>query len=555
VATLETIEFSKIYSVKKYFKKIQEYKPSFNKEQREISLMSKKLKQTLLKTIGALIIGSSGTLQASAGDTTEILIRSQDDETLAGHYLTVKVTEEVINGPETDKLRIIAEGVQSALKDAQGNFLEYQTNSKKEIPPQLRLVSFESDHEIDLAKVEIMLADGAKKFDKLEIKIDRNRVEYLKRGNFRYDLILTGYNQYSPRLEPLDASGRRLKRTRVTDMPFFDSVSVFGTLWTVMDLCRQDLRSIGQPASLRRWENRSPLNVYPFCSEKQYQTLYPKGDQPYRDWAGNAFYHFTQDQHVLCFFPHKDGDGYTSQSFDIPAHEGGHYILSILRPDLKEKGGAEIRAFDETFADVGDYFAILSFKKLREKIIDETEGNLHKSSFLSVMGESVADRDASRPSDTSSPIPCEREHDLSEPLTRAIYGTLADAFLAKQRVYARMSKEALLKQEATLLRKVFLEATLTCAARDFNFANFGREMERVSFSDGSTSHFSGYFLLNFAKHGIDLNNQIYRPLCEHRRADDSSSAGGRQKGICVTQRKAISERAGRSRMRALYLYR
>jgi hypothetical protein len=105
----------------------------------------------------------------------------------------------------------------------------------------------------------------------------------------------------------------------------------------------------------------------------------------------NAYYSRDEDQKGLSFF-HDTINGqtiYSGESPDVVCHELGHAILDTIRPDLYDAASDEIAAFHESFADISSLLADLQIKSLREAVLVETNGDLHRSSRLSRLAEQL----------------------------------------------------------------------------------------------------------------------------------------------------------------------
>jgi hypothetical protein len=294
--------------------------------------------------------------------------------------------------------------------------------------------------------------------------------------------------------------GNGLHTKSVDETAFFDAVSVFGTVWSVFDMFSQDIKDLSDEKAKTKWRKRGKIRVFPRMSREQYESLYPEED--YDECIMNAFYDYRkgdkEGEHVLCFFPINDEEStYTSHSSDVVSHEAGHNVLNILRPDLWNSDSRDIKAFHEAFGDMTALFSVLKFPKMREILLEKTKGNLHISSFLSVIGERIVDRDAARCTDISILPSCE-EHDLSERLTRALYGTFADLFNIKLKNRRLLEKDRLLEKTTATFRFNFLQATLGTKFNTFN--DFGKALESIG-----KPLFQTLVRTNFLRQGIDLS--------------------------------------------------
>ncbi len=365
------------------------------------------------------------TPQATA---TDLMIRAQDDTTIQGLKLTLKISPSLPlqEGPSGYGIEVISNGPR-AFKDAQGNFMSYNC-----------------------------------------YRDARGRIIVNPQQPSLYRFLFS---------KPVD------------QMPFFDDVSAFGTVGVVFNMYEKDLQSLtGYDRFQQRWNTRGTVKIYPHTTKEQFKNLYPRKN--YDNYYQNAFYdnHPTAG-HVLCFFPMRDQENqYTSQSFDVVAHEAGHNVLNILRPDVRNSPNSDRRAFHESFGDMTAIFAALTFRQLREKVLQETGDDLHKPSFLSVVGERIANRDAAQATHLSFHPSCEA-HRLSERLTKALYGILADYY-----DLSRISLEEVSVSFRRLFFKTILNSNLS------TFIDFGRSLKENT----SSLVFQKLIFENFAKQGIDL---------------------------------------------------
>ena len=102
----------------------------------------------------------------------------------------------------------------------------------------------------------------------------------------------------------------------------------------------------------------------------------------------NAYY----DRQALNFFhgPGEDGKTvYSGESPDIVCHEMGHAVLDSVKPQLWGAGSSEAAAFHESFADISAILAALQLPSLRSAILNDTQGDLYRSSRLSRLAEQL----------------------------------------------------------------------------------------------------------------------------------------------------------------------
>lgn len=446
--------------------------------------------------------------------TTDLLIRAQDDETEGGQRLRIRIPKPIQDGPTGDGIEVITDVGSRAIVDNSGNFLKYNVDKKGNISPEITLKQLKSPTSMwPPTRAVVTLVRGRKTEEKelLVKKLTNNTsLSYIEIDNkftskdFNSN-ILKSIGIHGLKLSTEDYKSNPTTLKDVDQMPFFDSVSTFGTVWSVLNMYENDIHGLK--------EKRGKIRVYPHMTPSLFSELYP--GEKYEKYRSNAFYDNTRG-HVLCFFPIASDDSkYTSQSFDVVAHETGHYVLHVLRPDLWQSASSDIRAFHESFGDLTALFSVLSFAPLRQKVLEETGENLHKASFLSVIGEKIVDRDAARCTDLSALPSCE-EHDLSERLTRALYGTLADFFdITRGRHGRSAGLDLVLKGTVDTFRKSFLSATRT--SKLTSFVDFGKSLM------GEKELPQYLVLINFSRQQIDLTNPLsLQQICLKEDEDQST---------------------------------
>lgn len=99
----------------------------------------------------------------------------------------------------------------------------------------------------------------------------------------------------------------------------------------------------------------------------------------------NAYY----DRKTLSFL-HGTVKGKTVHTADSPnivAHEFGHAVLDVLRPDLWDAALDEVAAFHESFGDITAILTALQHESVCEAVLKETGGMLYQNSALSRIAE------------------------------------------------------------------------------------------------------------------------------------------------------------------------
>jgi hypothetical protein len=120
-------------------------------------------------------------------------------------------------------------------------------------------------------------------------------------------------------------------------------------------------------------------------------------------------------------------------NFDIIAHEVGHLMLyqEIGQPTAAAAGG-EYYGFHESAADLVGLIASAHFTSVIDPLLENTRGNLYVLNRLNRIGE-VSDHDQVRLASNNVRLAefrhgWEDEHDLSLPLTGAMFDILVDIF-------------------------------------------------------------------------------------------------------------------------------
>jgi hypothetical protein len=101
----------------------------------------------------------------------------------------------------------------------------------------------------------------------------------------------------------------------------------------------------------------------------------------------NAFY----DRQGLKFF-HGSAAGrtvFSGESPDVVCHELGHAVLDSFKPQLFDAASIEVAAFHESFGDMSAILSALQLPSLREGVLAETGGVLHRASRLSRLAEQL----------------------------------------------------------------------------------------------------------------------------------------------------------------------
>lgn len=131
----------------------------------------------------------------------------------------------------------------------------------------------------------------------------------------------------------------------------------------------------------------------------------------------------------------SEADAYRpfSLNFDVLAHEVGHLIIygEIGVPSYGVPPG-EVFGFHESAADVAALVAVLHFESVIDELLRRSRGNLYSFNELNRFGELSENeqiRFASNPSTMADfAAGWDDEHDLSQPLTGALFDIFVDLF-------------------------------------------------------------------------------------------------------------------------------
>jgi hypothetical protein len=96
--------------------------------------------------------------------------------------------------------------------------------------------------------------------------------------------------------------------------------------------------------------------------------------------TGLEFYQFTTGSKTT----------FSGASTDVVAHEVGHALLDVIRPDLWNTSFPETNAFHEAFGDCMAILTALSDKQTREELLKATP-DVGKSNFVETVMEDLAD--------------------------------------------------------------------------------------------------------------------------------------------------------------------
>lgn len=132
---------------------------------------------------------------------------------------------------------------------------------------------------------------------------------------------------------------------------------------------------------------------------------------------------------------HEEGEPHVpyALNFDVVAHEFGHLIIyGTLGVPTRDQHPGEYFGFHESAADMVAIIASLHFDSMLDDLLDETSGNLYSFNELSRFAELSANEQIRVASNDKTMWQFvdgwEDEHDLSQPITGALFDILVDVF-------------------------------------------------------------------------------------------------------------------------------
>ncbi|PDS76655.1 hypothetical protein [Rhizobium sp. L43] len=194
-------------------------------------------------------------------------------------------------------------------------------------------------------------------------------------------------------------------------MPGFQAAHVFGCVRFTLDVWE---RYLGQPLTwhFRDHYDRLEISILPQWDNAQYGYGFLEvGSQ------------FEKDGRILPF----------SVDFDVIAHEVGHAIIfSVLGVPRPGTEYPEYLGFQESFSDCVSLIAAMHFPSVIDNVLEETGGNLYRANRLARFSEFSPHRQIRSANNKRTMTEFARgwkdEHELSQPLTGAIFDMLVDIF-------------------------------------------------------------------------------------------------------------------------------
>jgi hypothetical protein len=194
------------------------------------------------------------------------------------------------------------------------------------------------------------------------------------------------------------------------DAPEFEAAHAYGCVRWVLDIWE---RYLGRPV---RWHFRHDFDALEI-------SLFPRFDNAY---AGYGFLEIGAD--LAQDRPRSFG-----LNFDVVAHELGHLIIYSLL-GVPDAGGAlgEYQGFHESSADLVALIAAAHFEPVLDELFANTRGNLYALNELNRFAE-LSEQTQIRLASNFVKLSAFRdgwsdEHDLSLPLTGAVFDILCDIY-------------------------------------------------------------------------------------------------------------------------------
>ena len=192
--------------------------------------------------------------------------------------------------------------------------------------------------------------------------------------------------------------------------PGFEAAHVFGCVRFTLDVWE---RYLGQPLEwhFRDYYDRLEISILPTWNNAQCGFGYLE--------VGSHF----ENGRILPF----------SLDFDVVAHEVGHAIIyGVLGVPDAGTEYPEYLGFHEAFSDCVSLIAAMHFPSVIDNVLDETRGNLHLANRLSRFSEFSPHRQIRSANNKRTMAEFVHgwrdEHELSQPLTGAMFDILVDIF-------------------------------------------------------------------------------------------------------------------------------
>jgi len=247
--------------------------------------------------------------------------------------------------------------------------------------------------------------------------------------------------------------------------PLFGTLNAFGISSAVFEMVEKDVNYLSKetkvfdirPAALKNWKEakNNPVGICILSDN-----LKPKAHYIRRGSDKQLHFHSFRSK---C----DDSMVHTCLFFDVIAHETGHAILDIFRPDYYASQHEQTKALHESFGDLTVIFTILNIPVLRYEFFNATKGDLNQKSFFPAIAESFAEAIACQYKglrDSTDKIRLDKIeprnfHTISQTFTGAIYDLIDFMYRDRKNIYSsEYSDDEILNFVGRSLRRVVFQA-------------------------------------------------------------------------------------------------
>lgn len=317
---------------------------------------------------------------------TKLLIRGPSLGAKTLSLLKVNISQETYEGPEGAKINVICKNKERAIFDNNGHFLTYMVGKEGKIYPDIVLNPKNFiflTKEWPPYKAEVILKQGKKRVEAtLPIHYFRDSitgeiVAFMSDNDIMSESFEENILQKNEKviLKCTDNEAKELSKKSIEKMPFFNAVSSFGTVWTVLNMYDVLInKNILSNEVKLRWCERERTSIFPAITATQFKKLYP--ELKHENFINSAYYDYDPKDkvspHRLCFFPLLKSEPdfkYTSDLFPMVVHVTAHNVLNILRPDFWEDPSKDMKIMHMAFSNIAFLFSLLHFSELQEGLL------------------------------------------------------------------------------------------------------------------------------------------------------------------------------------------
>lgn len=357
-----------------------------------------------------------------------------------------------------------------------------------------------------------------------------NFLKFVDSRGRSYDYTSTGHPVTYASLPKLDEPLESQRQAQQTALNAWGTISLTKRF---VDKQLQEILPWGSPA-LARWNAQQPVKLYSLDEEYRNNAYFSP------DNAGGSIHCFPlvnrRDQII----------GNTGNDYEIVSHETGHNISHILRPDhdlMRPQTGA----IDESFGDYIAFSTALSIGSIRKRFLQDTKGNLRRSSFLSETAESLSHATGFGAHGIRNAVnnltldnsDCE-VHDLSRVFTGALYDIFVEAFEEASPRPWFWSRDELKDDEQMAqvnkdLQALVLGAHCMVPYTNPTFADYGHTMFSLAESSPNYTYLSKFIPGSFEDRGINIfrkHNDF--SVCDQNAVKTHGSGGSKDNHICGT---------------------